>query len=256
MKNLIIVSIVLMMGSILSAQELITDRPDQTESSAVVPHKYFQLETGISLEKDKFGPAANETEYQMVHFGSTLLRYGLMDFMELRFGTELGIEKLENNFDKEEISGLNGVHLGTKIYLSNENGFVPQAAMIVSAGLPIGEEEFVSDAVEPKLQFAFSHTLTEKLGLGYNLGVEWPDKTRAVGIYSCALGFGISKTVGTFIESYGNFGRGMKPIIQFDSGLTFLTARNFQLDMSFGIAYTDIAVDWFFSTGFAFRLPR
>ena len=33
--------------------ELITDRPDQTESSAVVPRKLLQIETGFLMENNE-----------------------------------------------------------------------------------------------------------------------------------------------------------------------------------------------------------
>lgn len=40
--------------------ELITDRPDQTESYVVVPHKFLQVETGFEMEN-------NETELVKQH---------------------------------------------------------------------------------------------------------------------------------------------------------------------------------------------
>jgi len=36
-----------------SEPELVTDRPDQMESSVVVPPRYVQIETGWSLSQDK-----------------------------------------------------------------------------------------------------------------------------------------------------------------------------------------------------------
>ena len=46
--------------------ELVTDRPDQTESSVVVPPGYFQLETGWGL--------ARKGEENTHEFPTTLLR--------------------------------------------------------------------------------------------------------------------------------------------------------------------------------------
>jgi hypothetical protein len=62
--------------------ELITDRPDQTESSAVIPIKSLQIETGFVRAIDD----SEESRHQQFAYNSTLLRYGLLKNMELRLG--------------------------------------------------------------------------------------------------------------------------------------------------------------------------
>jgi len=62
------------------APELITDRPDQTESSATVPTGYAQIEMGWQhLEEER---ADLETDI----LPQTLLRYGLVENLEFRLG--------------------------------------------------------------------------------------------------------------------------------------------------------------------------
>ena len=58
--------------------ELITDRPDQTESSTTVPYQSVQIETGwLHSEED-------DDDIETDTFPQTLLRYGLADGLELR----------------------------------------------------------------------------------------------------------------------------------------------------------------------------
>ena len=59
MKTTYIILIALLFSVISNEQndapELITDRQDQTESAAVVPHNSLQIETGFLLENYKNG---------------------------------------------------------------------------------------------------------------------------------------------------------------------------------------------------------
>lgn len=54
--------------------ELVTDRPDQTESSAVVPPGYVQVETGWSLSRNQEGGIRTNTHA----FPGTLFRIGAL----------------------------------------------------------------------------------------------------------------------------------------------------------------------------------
>ena len=51
--------------------ELITDRPDLTESSVLVPHKYLQIDSGYVIESAKTA-ASNLKSYT---YNATLFRY-------------------------------------------------------------------------------------------------------------------------------------------------------------------------------------
>ena len=61
----------------INAQDLITDRPDITESAVTVPFHFVQIETGYQYNKDGLNSAE--------HFGATLIRFGLTSNIELRF---------------------------------------------------------------------------------------------------------------------------------------------------------------------------
>ena len=93
--------------------ELITDRPDQTESSAVVPRKLLQIETGFVMEKRQ----TELSEEKLDAYNTSLLRYGLLDNLELRLGLEyLGEKASIKNIDTSyNFSGLSPIYMGLKI---------------------------------------------------------------------------------------------------------------------------------------------
>ena len=61
---------------------IVTDRPDATETSTLVPKCFLQVETGgLHESRDN-----NDVKRERMVYNTTLLRYGLLDNMELRVG--------------------------------------------------------------------------------------------------------------------------------------------------------------------------
>ena len=234
------------------SQDLITDRPDQTESSSVVPKGTVQIETGLFFEKDNMDVNGHEISAEYLHLATTLFRIGVLDFLELRVASEYETDKIADS----EMSGMNGLELGTKIGLTDEKGWKPESALILSAGLPVGNKDLTGDRVVPGFLFALSYTLSDRLGFGTNLGGEYREDEVWENIYSAALGITISEDVGGFVEIYGSKARDEETSVLFDTGLTWLLKPNMQLDTSFGYAFTEDAPDWFINGGFTIRLPQ
>jgi hypothetical protein len=235
---------------------LITDRPDQTESSVTVPLGALQIETGFIYERN-YNAVVEEDYYG---YGTTLLRYGIASNWELRFGMAyqtLGTTTLATS---EEVTskGLTPVDLGIKIYLSEERGWRPEMAILTGVTLPgTGLAQYSVNSFAPSMRFSFSHTLTQRLSLGYNLGAEWDGANpEATGIYTLVLGFGATERIGMFIEVYGNIPEGGPADHRFDTGITFLIADNFQLDMSGGLGLNSHSADGFINAGFSWRIPH
>ena len=89
MKKAALLSAIILLASLVKAQQepdLITDRPDQTESAFVIPAWRLQIETGFSKE---WVNILDEESDGRMRYGATLLRFGLFDFMELRLGSDL-----------------------------------------------------------------------------------------------------------------------------------------------------------------------
>ena len=235
--------------------EMVTDRPDQTESSSVVPFKYLQIETGFVFE----GNNSNTLKERSFNFNTTLLRYGLLKRMELRLGLAyLSVQDNVNTDSVKTSKGLAPLYLGFKIPVTEENGLVPEIAFLGGLILPFAAaEEFKAPHAAPVMRFVFSHTLNEKLSLGYNLGAEWYGETAIPNYYySLTLGYSITPKIGTFIESFGLIPEDGNSSHLLDAGFTFLVLDNLQPDISGGFGLNEPATDGFISFGLSYRIPK
>lgn len=242
----------------LSAQEkgpeLVTDRPDQTESSSVVPAGSIQIETGASAEFDR----GDFTESRDIRFNSTLLRYGLGADFELRLGTEY-LETRTGLIDSPLSVTQNGfapLHTGFKVQIAEESGFLPQIALLGGMNWSfLAGDAYSSPFPGGGLRFAFGHTLSQKLSIGYNLGASWNgEQAGPEYFYSAVLGFKLTEKLGAFIESFGNLPEQGESEHLVDGGVTFLVTPVVQLDLSGGPGLNDGAPDGFISGGISVRL--
>ena len=78
----------------LCAQQIITDRPDQTEASSTVSKGSLQIESGILLG---FNESNSEIERQILA-PTTLFRYGLTKGIEIRVLNQFESVKNQTNF--------------------------------------------------------------------------------------------------------------------------------------------------------------
>lgn len=230
------------------AEELVTDRPDATESSSVIPPGYLQAEVGWLM---------TDAESTEIHeLPQTLIRIGVMDRVELRLGWSGYIESDASGAG----DGAGDGDLGTKLYLAEENGALPEAALLASVSLPWGDSDVSSDEVDPGFRFSFSHTLSDRLSLGYNLGVEWgteSDSTLSSFVYTTALGIGLSDSLGAYFEVFGDVGLSAAGVAHsLDGGLTYLLRENLQLDLLAGVGLSNDADDWFAGAGVSYRFPN
>ena len=230
------------------AEDLVTDRPDATESSSVLQPGYVQAELGWLFTDS--GDAENHELPQ------TLIRMGVVDRVELRLGWSGYIDA----DPPEEGDGVGAGELGTKIYLAEERGVFPEAALLAAVSVPWGEDDVSSNEMDPSFRFVFSHTLSDAFSLGCNLGAEWTtedDSTLGSFVYTVALGVGLSRSLGAYVEFFGDVGLSAPGTAHsFDGGLTYAVRDNLQLDVLAGVGLSDDADDWFAGTGVSYRLPN
>ena len=229
--------------------DLVTDRPDQTESAAAVPRGLVQVETGYLLSRDD-GVDTFEAP-------GTLVRIGLGARIELRIGHAgiIGSSRRHGAGDSE---------IGAKVNLiAAADGWTPELAILGGLSLPTGAEPYSSDGVDPSFLAAFAHELSPRLSLGYNLGAAWessrdqPDRQASV-LYSLVLGVGVTDRLGAFVEVFGNRRTAADAAtgVSIDGGLTFLLTDTLQIDLYVGKGLHGPTADAFVGTGLSFRLPR
>lgn len=241
-------------SSPLIAQEgqdnIVTDRPSQSESAYLVPTGKFQLETGFLVEKD--GENKNYT-YNVSSF-----RYGVNEHFELRLITEyLGTKSVVSN---EEVvtKGMAPLVIGTKLKVAENNGLIPEVAFVGHLVLKTGAAQYQPDYVTSNFRFSMEYGLSDKFSLGCNLGAKWNGSTpNATGVYTFIIGYGLSDRIALFSEVYGFLTeQAGSPDHRFNGGATYRIASNMQLDISGGLGLSDVSPDNFISTGFSIRLPN
>lgn len=240
--------------------DLVTDRPDQTESASIVPEGAVQLEIGALATRVH----ENFSDTDVIEFPGTLVRVGLSESLELRVGWVGYVWVEEVSEGRFEGDGGGDAELGFKYRFFREAGRLPEMAVLVSTSVPVGDEDLTSDEVDPALRLAFGHTLSERLSLGYNVGIGWESgydfdtSTLFSYVYTVALGVGLSERTGAFVELFGEIPGNAPgdPAHSFDGGFTFLLRDNVQFDVAGGVGLSDAAEDWFAGVGLSVRLPR
>lgn len=257
LKSIIYIFVFLFSAGAVKAQlteTIVTDRPDQTESASIVPGGYIQVELGGIYERENF----DEGKTEIFSHPALLIRYGLLNNIELRFNLELIQEKSSIGKSTFSKTGLLPVAIGTKIYICKEKGLRPQTAFILHLTIPkLGSKKFANEYLAPDFRAAMQHSLSDRFSLSYNLGAEWDgSKPNAAVLYTLSLGASLAEKMGAFIETYGFMTEKETPDHRIDGGLTYLLNQNLQLDASGGFGITDKSPDYFLGLGISIRLEE
>ena len=208
------------------SQKIDTDRPDQTESSSVVPHKSFQIESGFLLE---FPEHQFNKNYATTTLPTTLFRYGILNWLEIRFVSEYSW--INYGYYKEQ--GMNDLQIGTKIQLLKKENINTEIAFMSHLVTPSGSKNY-SGIYGTINRFLISHNLNENVNLGYNLGWDYFGKGKGNLTYTMALGCSVGDRFGFFIEPFGEVIEFEEFVASFDAGITYLITDKLQADFYFG----------------------
>lgn len=209
----------------------------------------------------------DDDDVETYTFPQTLLRYGFAENLELRleYGGYIWENAVGSRAGATDSDGSGDLAVGFKLKLRDEKGWLPETALLSHIGLPAGRTPFSSERFDPDYRLSFSHTLSDRLSFGYNLGQAWITEEDAGGdrdtrhefLYTAALGVGLTDELACFVEFFGDIPTGSNggPANSFDGGFTYLMADNLQLDISSGVGLSDDADDWFIAAGLSVRFP-
>ncbi len=107
MKNLYTVIVTLFLLTNATAQTIITDRPDQTESSSIIEAGSLQIESGYLVIENH----THREKY--IYLPTTLFRMGLTDILEFRLMHQFEYKV----YEEYSINGFNNLECGFKIQL-------------------------------------------------------------------------------------------------------------------------------------------
>lgn len=178
---------------------LISDRPDFTESAAVIAPRHLQLEGGYTHSRS--GDAHANT------VGETLARIGVVSRVELRVATNsYHVGRVQG----EPVRGMDDASLGAKLRLADgADRFIPwrpEAALIVASSLPTGGRSLTAGRAQPEAKLVLAWSLSERFSLATNLNHGMP--VDEAGRYhqwswSGSLATTLSERLGAYAEWFG-----------------------------------------------------
>ncbi len=234
---------------------LVTDRPDATEASSTVGKGILQFETGIWYETFE----ENDTKIQDYNYNTMLIRYGILDNLELRLGWNFieGVTTVNGTKLDDVMSGLSPLLLGMKIDIAEEQGCMPEIALIGHV-FPVfsASADYRPEYTGVDFRLSLSHTLSEKSSLGYNIGAQWGDDSpEAAAIYTLAYGYSFTDKFGMYAEVYGDLPEDSSANHYWDAGMTYLVNNDLQLDAYVGTSITE-GQDLLLGMGLSYRIRK
>ncbi|MCX6174459.1 MAG: transporter [Ignavibacteriales bacterium] len=237
--------------------ELVTDRPDNTDSPIVLPIDYFQIETGFLFEKQKFLESGLTIEKNNLILGSTLLRCGVSTNWEFRFGGEYIITRSFISSNELLTQGMQNIFFGAKYQFRKDQEILSNAGFIFIFGLPFGNEKLRPNNIEPGITLALEHDFSDEIFFSVNAGI-YNNSTLGKNIYdlSASLEYGFNYEFSVFAEVFSSYISNLSPNHNVDVGCEYLMKKNIQVDFSIGTSVFSDDTDYFGSLGISIRLPH
>ena len=230
-----------------------TDRPDFVESSDVVGAGRFQLETGVTGDRQTRDGVTVRTLTT-----PTLFRLGLGATTELRLETD-GWTREHTGDTGATTSGLSDLSLGIKWHVLDGAGTTPGVAWLLHVDTATGSKAFRGDGLRPSLRAAIEWDLPEDFSLGVMPGV-YVDRIGGRrftgGILAATLGKEWSSRWHSFIEIAGQqlaSKRNGGSVVTLDAGLAFVATPTLQFDVEVSHGLSDAAPDLESGIGMAIK---
>ncbi len=236
MKIILVATFFILLSVHFSYGQMVTDRPDQTESTVTVRPGNLQIEAGTVLGFSK-GPNGLIKELALP---AALFRFGIGESFEIRLGRDYLIYDAGEN--RSQVEGISDLEIGFKWNISS--GKELDVAFIGNVITPTGTESISLGQTGGGILLALARDISESTGMGYNLGFTSYGEVGNELFFSAAVGHSINEKAGFFIELYGSYsedisiyGNTEEIFINGDFGLTYLILDNFQLDFSLGTGF-------------------
>lgn len=235
--------------------ELVTDRPDFTESSDVVGAGIVQFEMGTSFESNGQGDARDRAFTAPL----ALMRLGVSRRLELRLSSDgYVLDSIGTGLGKASVKGQADMEVGAK-YVFRETGQGGIAfAVIPMMSLPTGADGFTSGTVDPTVKFTWAADLPKDFGISGNFNISRLGDD--LGRYtehavSLSLGHDLKAGWGGYWELYGftPVGRPESKAWTANTGISHPIGGNAQIDFEIGRGLTAAAPDWFIGAGLGIR---
>lgn len=220
-----------------SAPELVTDRPDFTESPVTVPRGSLQLELGSTWER--------RNGVNTVNAGEGLVRWGLLEALELRFG-------LPEYMSTDGVSGTSDASLGAKLALGRVGNW--EAGLLGAATLPTGDEVYGADGTNLTLALATGLATEGSFSMGNQLALTKAAGRDGLGVEGTTVfGLAISDRVAAFAEVALSSVEPGRQNLLLHHGYSFLVGPTLQVDIHGGLGLDERSADGFAGVGLSIR---
>src|SRR5579864_9417726 len=176
--------------------EIVTDRPDVTESAVVVPKGSLQLENGLTWTSDLGAKTIDLSE--------TLMRFGVSTRTEIRIVVPNYLGGLSS---PDIASGFGDLALGLKQQLGPlPGGF--DLSVIAALSLPTGSDRVSSHGLDPFIKLPWSKDLRAGWSIGGMQSVFWSTeegKRNLTGEQTLYIEKQLTKRWDAFTEYAGDF---------------------------------------------------
>lgn len=222
-----------------------TDRPDQSDGAYIVRPAVLQLETGTYVN--------TLDQYNQALVQSTMLRYGLVNRVELRVLFDAGI--FNNQYAHTSSNGIFPLAFCSKINLVTGKRIVPDITLSGYLRLPFTASENLRTLHYAHtgilvLQKAIGQMFTVALNAGisrsgFDKSLSYP--VTAVFILAPQAHFSF------FGEYYASYQPQCLPLNNIDFGFLYCTHHHIQLDVAFGTTLLPNVKSNFVTAGFSYR---
>jgi hypothetical protein len=226
--------------------EIVTDRPDVTNSSLVVPQGSFQQENGVNISGRVGGQVFDGT--------NTRLRLGVAQCLEVLVDVPTYFNALSGRAD----SGFTNVTPAIKWQISPAPGKLDLSATF-GAGLPTGTKAIAGPGVQPYVQFPWSLELGGGWGLSgmlTNFFTPADPINRVSTETTFVVEHEFGKQVFAFVEYVGDYREHGGPSYMINSGAGYRITNTQQIDFHVAVGVNDNAPSYIFGIGYSFRLDR
>jgi hypothetical protein len=227
-----------------AAQEIATDRPAVTDSSAVVPKGALQIENGFL---DTGGQP-----FRTLDFPEALFRVGVGATTEVRFAAP--------DYFRDDLtpvgprSGFGDLSVGVKQQLGAPRRF--QLAAVLSLSVPMGANAISSHGYDPSVQLPWSRKLSPDWSVAGMLSVYARTQNGShsvTGESTFLVDRQITKACDAFVEYAGDFPDSGGPRHLLHFGTAYKIHSRQQIDLHAGAGLSAAAVDHFVGVGYSVR---
>jgi hypothetical protein len=225
-----------------SANEIVTDRPDVTNSSLVVPYGSLQAENGVDWTVKHGSNALDGT--------NTRLRLGIAHCTEFL----IDVPNYFLSINGPQSSGFADLVVSFKRQLPIPFGF--ELSATGGLGFPSGSSSISGRGYEPYIQFPWSHEIAagwEAVGM---FTLTWfPNESRRNPSFETT--FSLERAFGPFVDMFieyvGDYDH-QRPSQVLDTGGAWRFTKTQQVDFHAGFGLNSGSVGHYFGIGYSFRL--